>query len=200
MKLLFIALIIPSCFCQAQSNPGTEVTNITKLTFLNPGISYEAKVGKMQTLYAQAFLNTTAYFSWSSTFGSSSGVYFDPAATAQYRYYYNAAARNAKGKRTKMNSMNYIAGMVETIFTQAAADEYNLKEVDRRPVTTVGLAWGLQRNGLKRFSLDLNLGIGYLFAKGTVYNGDYTNETHSVNVSKFTGIGQINLGFWLNNR
>ena len=96
--------------------------------------------------------------------------------------------------------MNYIAGVAETIFTRSAADDNNLKELDRRPVTTIGLAWGIQRNGLKRFSLDLNLGIGYLFAKGTVYNSDYTNQTRSVNVSKISGIGQINLGFWLNKR
>jgi hypothetical protein len=200
MRFLFIILFIPTCFCHAQYKPEADVTNITKLTFLHPGICYEARVGKLQTAYVQAFMNTSAYFNYSSSIGSNSGVYFDPAATAQYRYYYNAAARQAKGKRTEMNSMNYIAGVAETIFTRFAADDYNLKEVDRRPVTTIGLAWGIQRNGLKRFSLDLNLGIGYLFAKGTMYNGDYTSETHSVNVSKFTGIGQINLGFWLNKR
>jgi hypothetical protein len=200
MRFLFIMLLIPTCFCHAQSKTGTDVTNITKLTFLNPGISYEARVGKLQTVYVQSFMNTSAYFSYSSSIGSSSGVFFDPAATAQYRYYYNATARQAKGKRTEMNSMNYFAGVAETIFTRSAADDNNLKELDRRPVTTIGLAWGIQRNGLKRFSLDLNLGIGYLFAKGTVYNSDYTNETRSVNVSKISGIGQINLGFWLNKR
>jgi len=136
MKFLFIILLIPACFCHAQDKPETGVTNVTKLTFLNPGISYEARVGKLQTAYVQAFMNTSAYFSYSSSIGSSSGVYFDPAATAQYRYYYNAAARQAKGKRTEMNSMNYIAGLAETIFTRSAADDNNLKEVDRRPVTT----------------------------------------------------------------
>lgn len=200
MKLLYFCLFLSAGICHAQSHTNTDVTNITKLTFLNPGISYETRVGKWQTIYAQGFLNTSAYFSWSSSLGTNSGVYFDPAATAQYRYYYNAANREAKGKRTEMNSMNYVAGIVETIFTQAAADEYHLKEVDRRPVTTIGCAWGIQRNGLKRFSLDLNLGIGYLFTKGTMYNGDYSTDTHTVNVSKITGIGQLNLGFWLNKK
>ncbi len=199
MKLLLLSLLISSGFCHAQYKTDEVVTNITRLTFLNPGISYEAKVGKQQTILGQAFINTSAYFSWSSTLGTHSGIYFNPAATAQYRYYYNAAARQAKGKRTAMNSMNYIAGIAETIFTRAAADDYNLNEAERRPVTTIGLAWGLQRNGLKRFSLDLNLGIGYLFARGTMYNEDFS-DTHSVNVSKITGMGQLNLGFWLNKR
>jgi hypothetical protein len=200
MKLLFFALFLPLGFCHAQSHTPADVTHITKLTFFNPGISYEARVGRLQSVYVQAFMNTTAYYTWSSNFGSQGDIYFDPAATAQYRYYYNAVNREAKGKRTAMNSLNYVGGVVETIFSRAVMDEFNLPEADRRPVTTLGVVWGLQRNGLRRFSLDLNLGIGYLFTKGTVYKGGYSYEPQSVNVSRFTTLGQLNLGFWLNKK
>jgi hypothetical protein len=39
-----------------------------------------------------------------------------PALALQYRYYYNAARRRAKGKRTEMNSLNYVSALVETDF------------------------------------------------------------------------------------
>jgi hypothetical protein len=144
-------------------------------------------------------MNTSAYFSYSSTFGTQGGIYFDPAAKAQYRYYYNAEKRTAKGKRTEMNSLNYVGGLVQTIFTDAAYIDDHVNEDKRRPVNTIGIIWGFQRNGSKHFSLDLNLGVGYLFGKGTKL--DEVNWTpYSSPVSEVTGIVSLNLGFWLNSK
>lgn len=182
----------------AQEEANSDVTKVTKATFLNPGISFENPVGKRQTVYLQAFLQTSAYFSYSSTFGTSSGIHFDPALTGQYRYYYNAARRQEKGKRTELNSMNYLGAAWQTFFSKDAMTESSLNEENRRPVHSFGLVWGLQRNYNSRFSLDFNLGYGFLFTKGTELND--AGEFHKVNQFEFTSIGQLNLGFWLNKR
>ena len=190
--VLTIMLSSVTCFSQDTA----DVTRVTKLTFLNPGISREMRVVKLQTVYVQAFMNTSAYFSYSSSFGTEAGIYFDPALTGQYRYYYNAKRRAEKGKRTEMNSMNYLAGVWETDFTKAGVLDDNIDEEKRRAVNKLGVVWGLQRNGSKHFSLDLSLGFGYVFAKGTGI--DENGNKFSSPVSQVTSIGQINLGFWLN--
>ena len=190
-----LILITTNSFSQEE----TDIANLTKVTFLNPGISREVRIGKLQSIYLQAFMNTSAYFSYSSSLGTDGGVYFDPALTAQYRYYYNAEKRASKGKRTEMNNLNYVSGIIETAFSKAAISEGDINEENRRPVTKIGAVWGIQRNGIRRFSLDLNLGIGYVFAKGTKYD-ETTWLPYSSRVSQFTTLGQLNLGFWLNKR
>ncbi|MEO7044164.1 MAG: hypothetical protein ABI091_02570, partial [Ferruginibacter sp.] len=69
---------------------------------------------------------------------------------------------------------------------------------NHRAVKKFGIAWGLQRNYKSRFSLDMNVGPGYFFAKVTRQNiiGQFATE----NTSGFTILGQVNLGFWLNKR
>jgi hypothetical protein len=196
---LFCLFVLIHMTINSFSQEEKDITNLTKVTFLNPGISREARIGKLQSIYLQAFMNTSAYFSYSSTFGTDGGVYFDPALTAQYRYYYNAAKRASKEKRTEMNNLNYLGGVIETDFSKAALADEDVSEENRRPITKIGVVWGIQRNGIKRFSLDLNLGIGYVFGKGTRYN-ETTNTFDSSPVSRITSIGQLNLGFWLNKR
>ena len=112
--LLLVILISANCFSQKDIN--TDIRNVTKITFFNPGVSYEKKIGKLQSLYAQAFLSTSIYLGYSSSLGSTSGINMYPALALQYRYYYNAARRKAKGKRTEMNSLNYVSALVETDF------------------------------------------------------------------------------------
>lgn len=191
---LFVLIFIAT---NSFSQEETDITNLTKITFLNPGLSREARIGKLQSIYLQAFMNTSAYFSYSSSLGTDGGIYFDPALTAQYRYYYNSEKRASKGKRTEINNLNYVSGIIETAFSKAAISDGDINEENRRPVTKIGAVWGIQRNGIRRFSLDLNLGIGYVFAKGTKYD-EATWLPYSSRVSQFTTLGQLNLGFWLN--
>jgi len=197
-KPLLPLLILVSTTCISQNKEDAGITDVTKATFFNPGFSYEKKVGKFQSLYAQAFLNTSFYFSYSDYFETNSGIYFDPAVTLQYRYYYNYAKRESKGKRTEMNSLNYLSAIALSVFSKESISSSALNEKNRRPVTTIGVVWGFQRNYAKRFSLDLNLGLGYLFAKETVfdYSGQYVTRTKG----QFTTTSQFNLGFWLNKR
>ena len=196
-KLLLVTFFITAnCFAQDKGEPHT--ANVTKVTFINPGFSYEKSIARFQTLYVQAFMNTSATFSYSSSVGSSSKFYFDPAATLQYRYYYNGAKRLAKEKRTEMNSMNYVTAVFESVFTKRHTRNINYTEKNMRPINSLGLAWGLQRNYLKRFSLDLNVGLGYLFTTETVPSGFAT--TIKENVGQLTPMGQINIGLWLNRK
>jgi len=197
-KIFPCLFLFISTICSSQNKESNEITDVTKVTFFNPGFSYEKRIGKFQSLYGQAFMNTSAYFSYSDYFGTTSGIYFDPALTLQYRYYYNYAKRESKGKRTEMNNLNYISAIALSIFSKEAISSSGLNEKDRRPVTTVGIVWGFQRNYPKRFSLDLNLGFGYLFAKETVFdiNAQYITRTKG----QFTTTSQFNLGFWLNKR
>jgi hypothetical protein len=188
----FLILISANCFSQEKTI--NDIRDITKAAFLDPGISYEKRIGKLQSLYGQAFLSTSAYIGYSDALGNTSEINFYPALALQYRYYYNWAKRNAKGKRTEMNSLNYISAITETAFYKENVTGQN----DLRNLNTLGIAWGLQRNYPKRFSLDLNFGLGYAFTKETTINdtGDFITK----NAGEFTTIGQISLGFWLNKR
>jgi len=55
-----------------------------------------------------------------------------------------------------------------------------------------------QRNYKCRFSLDLNMGVGYLF--GEQAELDYNGKIIFTNVSEFTVPVNFTLGFWLNKR
>jgi hypothetical protein len=184
-KISFFALLLITTNCLSQDQSKTDITDIIKVTFLNPGISYEKRIGKFQSLSAHGFMNIGFSFSYSSSFGTTSTFYFDPALGIQYRYYYNAAGREAKDKRTEMNSLNYVSLVFKTIFSSHSINE-------------IGLVWGLQRNHEKRFSLNFNLGPGYLFTKITSL--DNTGQPITEKVRRLTIVGQLSLGFWINKR
>ena len=195
-KLYFIPLLIITVSSFAQEQDEVDVTDVFKVTVINPGVSYEKRVGKYQTLYGQLFVNTSVSAGWSSSFGNSFELYVDPAFTAQYRYYYNAKKRERKGKRTDLNSMNYLTGIFETLLSKRTVSASSFNEPNRRSINTLGVAWGFQRNYNSRFSLDLNLGLGYLVTKVSYPNIYQASDV----VGEFTTMGQINIGFWLNRR
>ena len=199
-KLFFIPLLLSftAVFCQ-EKNEGGDVTDIAKITFLNPGFSYEKRIGKFQTLYLQAFMNTSDTKT-SSTYGPDTyDFYFDPAITAQYRYYYNSKRREEKGLRTSMNNLNYIGPVYQVFFSRIPFTLYT-KPAERRAVQFAGAVWGIQRNYSKaRFALDINVGPGVLFTKTTFYDS-FNDINTTISQSQFTVYSQLNLGFWLNKR
>ena len=194
--ILALILIMPALSINAQEESSRNVTDVTKLTFFNPGISYEKAIGKNQTLHGHAFLATSLALGYSSSMGFLSEIHFDPAVSVQYRHYYNARKRGDKGKFTDRNSMNYQAFGSETIFSRVPVSESHYDETSRRAIQVFSALWGFQRNYKKRFSLDLNLGFGYMLTKATIpeLNGSISRK----NYGQFTTAGQINLGFWLN--
>ena len=152
-------LFFISVNCFAQEKNEAEITNVTKITFLSPGVSYEMRIAKNQSIYSQGFMGISGGIGYSSNLGTTSYFHLDPALTLQYRYYYDLLKRENKGKRTEMNSANYISPVFETIF-------YKDRDYDEQfTINTVGVVWGLQRNYRSRFSLDLNFGIGCRFTK-----------------------------------
>ena len=193
-KLIFCSLLVLSFTSYSQKIKKPDVTDVVKANFFDPGISYEKRIGQQQTLYDKAFLSTSVFIGYSSSLGNTSGVDVYPALGLQYRYYYNGNKRASKGKRIEMNSMNYIA-----IVTEASFYKDNTYGFDKsRTQKTFGTAWGIQRNFPKRFSIDLNLGIGYSFTKQTVFNNP--DSYSDLSFGEFTTLGQISLGFWLNKR
>jgi hypothetical protein len=194
-KIPFLLLLVAATNCFSQNETETDIRDVTKLNFFDPGISYEKRIGRMQSLTAQAFLSTSIYIGYSDALGNTSSIDVYPALSLQYRYYYNAAKRDAKGKRTEMNSLNYVTAIAEVDFYR----EYvSPTEKDIRALNVFGIAWGFQRNYPKRFSLDLSFGLGYVFTKQTTIN--YAGEYITENTGNLTNIGQIGLGFWLNKR
>ena len=193
--LLFLVI---STHCFSQEKLHTNIVDITKVTFLNPGISYEKRIGKFQSIVGQAFISTSFSIGYSSSMGARSSINFDPALSLQYRYYYNYNSRQNKDKRTEMNSLNYVSPTFMTIFSKNRVSTDHYIENNRRPVNTAGIVWGIQRNYKSRFSLDFNLGLGYLFTTATLPNN--TGQAVKENVGKLTSMSQLNLGFWLNKR
>lgn len=189
-SLLFSSLL--ASITSFSQDKKVDVTDVFKANFFDPGISYEKRIGNSQTLYGQAFFATSIYLGYSSSLGNMSGVDIYPAVTLQYRYYYNGNRRTEKGKRTAMNSMNYFNIVTEAEFYTDKSWDQDVSRVWK----LVGTAWGFQRNYSKRFSLDINIGLGYAFSRKTVmgYPGEYT----SIAFGEFTTLGQISLGFWLN--
>ena len=192
LLLLFLGSLCASGFAQDQLT-----TDVTRVSFLSPGVSYEKSIGRAQTIQARAFMATSFSFSYSMALGSDWYFHSDPALSLQYRYYYNHKARQQKEKRTAMNSMNYVAPLFETLFSKNRIDMDHPLEKSRRAIHTAGVVWGLQRNYEKRFSLDLQLGAGYQFTHVTAQG---TDESVKYKVGNFTTIGQLTLGFWLNKR
>jgi hypothetical protein len=193
--ILFLTVSVKS-FSRLSDPP--VVTNITRATFFAPGISYEKGVGKSQTVLGNVFLATSFSFGYSSSLGTTSDFSFDPALAFQYRYYYNNKQRMTKGKRTEKNSLNYLSIIAETNFTRNSLSSSYLIEEDRRPVYDIGIAWGFQRNYLRRLSFDLNIGAGYVYASNTKFNE--FGQAAKVNSGEISSIGKLSLGFWLNKR
>src|SRR4029079_9599010 len=95
-------------------------------------------------------------------------------------------------------SMNYIALITEFIASKIPLSADYFEESSLPAVTRFGAAWGFQRNLAERFSIDLNLGLGYLTARGTRYNGSGQLVKRTITAPSL--IGQLNLGFWINKK
>jgi len=197
IKLTLTLLLVASAKLFAQETESPEVTHVTRVTFLQPGFSYELKTGRMQSLYVNPYFVVISSFSYSDTFGWNVPITFDPVLLAHYRFYYNGDKRAAKGKRTEMNSMNYLAPVAQVSYPKRSRINEGIVEETRQVDAGIGAVWGMQRNYRKRFSLDLSLGMGYYFwNEVTITSGKKTKDSHA----EFSPIIQLSLGFWLNRR
>ena len=195
MIIFLLVLLFATITCFSQEE--TDVTNVTKLTILSPGFSYEKSVRKQQTLKLEALMVFSAYFSWSSSFGNEAGVNFNPAFGIQYRHYYNAAKREGKGKRTAMNSLNYIGAVHQSMLVKRPWYDTVSSNSKHRFLNTVGFVWGIQRNYYNRLSIDFNVGLGYVFGKDL---SSYFGHQPKGFGERYVLITGVDLGFWLNKR
>lgn len=195
--LIFTLLCLSLCCFTAigQEQPATDVTNVTKLDFLNPGISHEQRIGKNQTLHFSAIANILISTVISSNYDHTD-VYVDPAAEAGYRYYFNFARRERKEKRTEKNSANYVSLYSQFIYSKMPVGPSYFKESARRPLGVIGTCWGMQRNYAGHFSLDLNLGLQYRIGRSTYE--DLMGNRLQKTAGEFLPAGNLTLGIWLN--
>ncbi len=185
-KLIFYILLVSFSLSVnkvlAQKEESASVSNVTKFTFFLPGITYEQKVAKYKTLYFAAYMDiwlsqTKAHNKYRSNLA------IGPTVNAQFRNYYNYKSRKRQNLRTELNSLNYISPIYLLTYIQTTNNS------NPQLINQLGAVWGMQRNYLKRFSLDLYGGLGYLF------NGKGLSNNNSV-----WPIAQVSLGLWLNKK
>lgn len=202
MKPLFpltlIAILAMSQLPLATTAQETSTENMAAITFLTPGLSYEVKTAKYQTLYATAFMNLAASFSASTETGTESSFYFDPAFNLQYRIYYNFRKREQHFKRTEKNSANFFALSGGTVFSKMRVSSSYFEESSRRPVYHVAGIWGMQRNMPGRLNMNFSAGLGYRWASSTypLFEGGIGKE----NYGRLIVPVEIGLGIWLGKR
>lgn len=193
--VITIATILSaSSTSMAQENTGT-TENVTTINILNPGISRELKAGNRQTFKFTASMNVSVNILITETFDKTD-VYADPAAEAGFRHYFNLAKRLEAGKRIEKNSGNYVSGYAQVIYTKMPVGVEQYEENKRRPFTVLGACLGMQRNYRGHFSLDLNLGVQYHFARST-YLGANSDIVQKVQGEFLPAVG-LKLGIWLN--
>ncbi|HET6996736.1 MAG TPA: hypothetical protein VFI06_17205, partial [Chitinophagaceae bacterium] len=61
---------------QDQQNP--DITDVSKVTFVNPGFSYEKRIAKLQSLLGHAYISPNITLAYSAALGNMSSIYFDP--------------------------------------------------------------------------------------------------------------------------
>ena len=137
-----------------------------KLNFFLPGISYEQKIAQYQTIHITGYADVISS-TQSTNGGNSTNIYLTPTVALEMRSYYNLNKRERNGKRTDMNSGNYLAPVY--------LGKYSYRNDFGTEVwfNQVGAVWGLQRTSPSGFSFDLNLGLGYSWSEP--YSG-YSNS------------------------
>lgn len=191
--LFFTVVFFCPVFSQKHKRMSSDlkIDNLTKISFLFPGLSYEKKIGDRQTLLGKAFINFGGHDRRDHTLPN---LDIDPALAIHYRYYFPFRKSSMYSEH---NSGNYIAAFHKLWFSKKP---YNYSEsfFKRHAVNQTGILVGKQYNGTERFSADFNIGIGYLFTKVMEY--DINGKLFSSNYGKINGAGSLSLGFWLNKR
>lgn len=191
--LIFGTIISLNVFSQESPLPATR--DVFKISIA--GIQFEKAIAARQTLCANAYMYLSGSIGYSGNLGNTSELYYDPTISLQYRYYYNLLSRKKNGKRTEMNTANFIAPQFQTIFSKKRISSSFFVEDKRRAIYSAGIVWGLQRNYKSRFSVEGYAGPVYLFTHGRKPEG---YRIVSEQVSKFSFITHIQVGFWLNKR
>lgn len=196
IKLTFVgllSLVFSTLYSQEQTDAEGDVEkHQTVANFLAPGITHEIGITSLSTLMLRVQIYPVAYFSSTyydyGYYDTIDDVQFDlrPALDAEYRYYYNVAARERKGKNTTHNTANFVSFLVRGLgptLLNSSEDirwEYGVGNF----LVMAGPQWGIQRNYGKRFNLQLAVG------PGVSYDPQFSQTS-------FTLLGDLFLGFRL---
>jgi len=178
LSLLFFLFILWTQIDAQENETEQKTVDVTKITIMEPGIAHEFAIGKSQTFFLRGGLTATLATDY---YDEISGVLLRLFGSASYRVYYNFAKRNLQEKNTANNSANYF-GLLVLAGTQPLNKGTDYDTRLNNGLLNTGIVWGFQRNYPKHFSLDLNIGLGYVKA-GTL--------------DGFSPIGELNIGFWL---
>jgi hypothetical protein len=192
-RILTILLLCQCLNTTAQDTPGA--VNVFKIPVVDPGISYEQRIGHRQTMSFQAILRSHISLGYSDALGTTSDIYFDPSVNVQYRYYYNFDKRSEKGKNTLRNSANYLTALTVLQLSKLPLQTSAPDEPDRRLLHSVGAAWGFQRNYNSHISLDIQLGGEFLYGRTSAFpiGSDIRHTWHG----RFSEMIRLQFGFWI---
>ena len=176
--LLFFLILTNLAFAQYKEQDPQVTEGVTKITFIEPGIAHEFPLGKSTTFFLRGGMTASLALDY---YDEISSVLFRLFAASSFRLYYNFKKRGLLEKNTAKNSANYVAllGILASPPLNKGTDydpDYN------ETLVNTGVVWGMQRNYPSGFSLDLNIGLGYV-KRGSQF--------------LFSPLGELNIGWWL---
>jgi hypothetical protein len=195
-SLFFINLCFIALSTNAQLTQSAALMDLTKINLFNPGVSFEKKINSNQTLYLNAFYNPSLSLINNGFLSNTLKFEFEPSASIQYRFYYNIPVR--ADKMNLRNSYNYVCPTFETSLRKKYVTLFNSEELKRISIYKIGALWGIQRNYNNRFSLDCNIGVGYISYK--TKSEVIPNTIVTTQVGIIRPMGHLNFGFYLGNK
>jgi len=181
MKIIFVlfSFLFLNQVAFSQYNEDRPVTEgVTKLTFIEPGIAHEFPLGTSTSFFLRGGLTASAAADY---YDDHIRFFFRLFAAGSFRVYYNFRKRDLMEKNTAKNSANYFA-LLAILGSKPLNKDRNYVQSYNQALVNTGVVWGMQRNYPSGFSLDLNIGIGYL------------KDGSDLLISP---VGELNIGWWL---
>ena len=176
LLIVFLQFFSVTSFSQGEG-PFQVDPGVFRINFLLPGVSYEQRLASDKTFFISAY--TDAFIIDNGLVDEELDLFFSANINGEFRTYYNFAKRSEKGRRTAVNSANYISPLYIGRYSRTG-DFDQLQWVNQ-----LGFQWGMQRNGPKHFGLDLSFGLLY------------TVNAQNTNYPTVGPLIQLRLGFWL---
>jgi hypothetical protein len=180
MKPVFIllAFLLLNAIAFGQDNEDRPVTEgVTKITFIEPGIAHEFPLGTSTSFFLRGGMTVSLALDY---YDEIAGILFRPFVAGSFRVYYNFRKRGLLEKNTAKNSANYFA-LLAIYATPPLNKSMEYRPVYNAALLNTGVVWGMQRNYPSGFSLDLNIGMGYVKEGSTLL---------------ISPVGELNIGWW----
>lgn len=196
MKKFFVIILCFQVFyfgCLAQS----ELKDLnTRISVLLPGISFEKRIAEKYTLYAGLQSKMPAYKN--ENLDDRGGLFLQPSLLFQLRRYLDLRNNLGIYGRSPVENSGYYVAVIEKLLYNRFPVIAGYYQESRRIRNNLGLVFGQQYNGEKRFSLDYNAGVAWRMGNEDVFPPSSGKNKRFESGAKF--IGQLNLGVWINKR